>query len=89
MTREEALATLAQIEVQRLDALARLIALEIGQREPDDRLLAVEEAAPILGVTVDWLYRHADKFRFTVRPGPGQVRFSKNGIQNYLRQERR
>ena len=89
MTRDEALAALAQLEVQRLDTLARLIALEVGQREPEDRLLTVEEAAPILGVTVDWLYRHADNFTFTIRPGPGQVRFSNTGIQDYLRRERR
>lgn len=89
MTRDETLAALAQLEVQRLDALARLIAAEIGHTEREDRLLTVQEAAPILGVTIDWLYRHADTFTFTVRPGPGQVRFSSVGIQDYLRKKRR
>ena len=42
-----------------------------------------------LAVTVDWLYRHADDFTFTIRPGPGQVRFSHLGIQDYLRKRRR
>jgi predicted DNA-binding transcriptional regulator AlpA len=68
---------------------AQLLALELNRPEPEDRLLAVQEAAPILGVTVDWLYRHADEFRFTVRPGAGQLRFSSIGIQDYLRRERR
>ncbi|HEX8171008.1 MAG TPA: hypothetical protein VF824_10755 [Thermoanaerobaculia bacterium] len=89
MNREEALAVLAQLEVQRLDTLARLIAIEVGNVEREDRLLSVQEAAPILGVTIDWLYRHADDFTFTIRPGPGQVRFSNVGIQEYLRQKRR
>jgi hypothetical protein len=56
---------------------------------PQDRLLTVEDAARTLAVTTDWLYRHADEFSFTVRPGPGQVRFSNLGIQDYLRKKRR
>jgi hypothetical protein len=89
MTRDEALAALAQLEVQRLDALARLIVMDVGHGEREDHLLAVQEAAAILSVTTDWLYRHADNFNFTVRPGPGQVRFSRIGIQEYLRRKRR
>jgi predicted DNA-binding transcriptional regulator AlpA len=89
MKREELLAELARIEAARCATFAQLIAIEIVQREPEDRLLSVEEAARILGVTVDWLYRHTNDFSFTIRPGPGQVRFSRVGIQDYLRRKRR
>lgn len=86
--RDEIAAQLGHIETQRAALLAELIALNL-QREPDDRLLKIEEAAALLSVTTDWLYRHAEDFRFTIRPGPGQVRFSEQGIQDYLRKERR
>ena len=52
----------------------------------DDRLLTVEEASQKLGVTKDYLYRHADHFPFTVRVGPRQLRFSLHGMERYIRQ---
>lgn len=82
------IAQLAELETSRAALLAELIALNT-KHEPEDRLLTVQEAAEILSVTTDWLYRHADEFRFTVRPGAGQLRFSSVGLQNYLRRERR
>ncbi|MCI1277560.1 MAG: hypothetical protein LKG23_01115 [Nitrospira sp.] len=51
----------------------------------EDRLLLVDEAASMLGMTRDYLYRHADQLPFTVRPAPKQLRFSKLGIQRYIR----
>lgn len=83
----EIIAQLAALEVERAALFAELVALNTNH-EPEDRLLTVLEAAEILSVTTDWLYRHAGEFRFTVRPGPGQVRFSALGIQEYLRGER-
>jgi len=88
VTREEIIAAIGKIEADRVRLFAQLIAYEID-REPDDALLTITKAAGILSVTTDWLYRHADELPFTVRPGPGQVRFSKNGIQEYLRRKRR
>lgn len=82
------LSALAELEVQRASLLADLIALNISQ-EPDDELLTVEEAAKVLRTTADWLYRHADSLPFTVRPGPGQVRFSRRGLQDYLKRKQR
>ncbi len=52
----------------------------------DDRLLTVEEASRKLGVTKDYLYRHADLFPFTVRLGPRHVRFSLYGMVRFIRQ---
>lgn len=91
MTRDEALAQLATAEADRLTLLAQFIADDVAQLlgGPQDRLLTVEEAARTLAVTTDWLYRHADDFTFTIRPGPGQVRFSNLGIQDYLQKQRR
>lgn len=58
-----------------------------GTVEPD-RLLTVAEAAERLGTSKDWLYRRADRLPFTVRLGPGQVRFSSRGIEHYLARRR-
>jgi len=55
-------------------------------RSTDDRLLTVNEASKKLGVTKDYLYRHADKFPFTVRLGTRQLRFSLHGMERYIRQ---
>ena len=85
--RAAVLSELSALEVRRAELFAELVALHL-HREPEDRLLTVEEAAAVLNVTVDWLYRHANDFSFTVRPGPGQVRFSNIGVQHYLRKER-
>lgn len=56
--------------------------------EPEDRLLTIKEAANTLSLTTDWLYRNADRFPFTIRLGNGTLRFSKNGLQEYLRKHR-
>ena len=53
-----------------------------------DRLLKPSEAAEKLGLTMDYLYRHADTFPFTVRPSPKQLRFSARGIEEWIRKER-
>jgi predicted DNA-binding transcriptional regulator AlpA len=55
-------------------------------RSADDRLLTVKEASRKLGLTIDYLYRHADHFPFTVRVGPRQLRFSLHGMERYIRQ---
>jgi predicted DNA-binding transcriptional regulator AlpA len=50
----------------------------------EDRLLTVAEAAPRLGVTEDWLYRHAKQLPFTVRLGRKTLRFSMLKLERYL-----
>lgn len=88
MNRRDEIATqLGQMEMARAALLAELVALHL-ERDPEDRLLKIEDAASLLAVTTDWLYRHADTFTFTIRPGPGQVRFSHLGLQEYLRKRR-
>ncbi len=49
-----------------------------------DRLLDAEEAADILSVSPDWLYRHGSSLPFTRKLAPRVLRFSYQGIQKYL-----
>jgi len=52
----------------------------------EDRLLDVAEAARLLGVSVDWVYRRAAKLPFAIRLGPGILRFSAAGLARYIQQ---
>jgi predicted DNA-binding transcriptional regulator AlpA len=79
-----------------IGGLERVKALAYGKmlhREPEpsrqeDRLLTVAEASDKLGMTKDYLYRHAETFPFTVRMGAKQLRFSLNGIERYIKHRR-
>jgi predicted DNA-binding transcriptional regulator AlpA len=53
------------------------------KQQEEDRLLAVDQAAEILGKTPDWIYRRADQLPFVVREGR-LLRFSRSGIQKYI-----
>jgi predicted DNA-binding transcriptional regulator AlpA len=55
-----------------------------GSRPAVDRLLPVAEAAELLGMAPDTLYRRSTSFPFTVRDGR-RVRFSQLGIERYIR----
>ena len=50
----------------------------------EDRLLNADEAAKILSVSPDWLYRHGGRLPFTRKLAPRVLRFSYHGIQKYL-----
>ena len=51
----------------------------------EDHLLTVDEAAEVLAVERTWLYRRADTLPFTRRLGAGTLRFSSNGLQEWVR----
>lgn len=53
-----------------------------------DRLLTPEEASALLGVTVRWLYRHADKFTFTRRLSRKVLRFQEQGLRRFIEKGR-
>lgn len=86
------------LEINRL-ALARLYArLGYGdagqistitevQQVSGDRLLTVAEAAARLGVSKDYLYRHAKKLPFARRMGR-KLLFSSEGINQYIKRGR-
>src|ERR1700675_804955 len=50
----------------------------------DDHLLAVDEAASILAVPSDWLYRHGKRLGLAVKLGDGTLRFSSTAIQKAI-----
>jgi excisionase family DNA binding protein len=52
--------------------------------QPSDRLLDVTEAAELLGIAEDTLYKKATNLPFTVREGRS-LRFSRTGIEKYIR----
>jgi predicted DNA-binding transcriptional regulator AlpA len=62
---------------------ARLYDLGVPRKGEADRLLDVEEAARVLTLSPDTLYRRASELPFTVRLG-GSVRFSSDGIQKFI-----
>ena len=49
-----------------------------------DRLVKIGEAAALLGMSTDWLYRNADRLPFTRRTGRRTLRFSERGLTRYL-----
>jgi predicted DNA-binding transcriptional regulator AlpA len=55
-----------------------------GALNTEDRLIEADEAAKVLGVSPDWVYRNAKKLPFTRKLGPKMLRFSASGIQKYL-----
>jgi predicted DNA-binding transcriptional regulator AlpA len=64
-----------------LDSTTRSVEPAVTDNE---RLLTAKEAAPILGVTPHWLYRHAKKLPFTRRLSRKVLRFSESGIRRYM-----
>jgi predicted DNA-binding transcriptional regulator AlpA len=77
---------LGDLEEIRTTALARLSAPAPHAQAPD-ALLDVDEAAGRLGMSRSYLYRNASRFAFVRRVGRS-LRFSANGIENFLRQRR-
>ena len=56
--------------------------------EVGDRLLTVAEAAELLCVTPQWLYRHAKELPFTCSLSRKCLRFSRAGILHWLKTRR-
>ena len=50
----------------------------------EDRLLTIDEAAEILHLSKDWLYRHWEAYPFAFKWSPRKLRFSANGLQRYI-----
>ncbi len=61
----------------------------LGMQQPvqheGDRLVNIKEAALLLGMSKDWIGRHADILPFTRRPTPNVLRFSYLGIQKWIK----
>jgi excisionase family DNA binding protein len=54
-----------------------------------DRLLSAQEAAERLGMSVDWLYRHARGLPFTRRVGTRTIKFDADGLDRWVAMQRR
>jgi predicted DNA-binding transcriptional regulator AlpA len=54
-----------------------------------EHLLDVEEAAARLGMSTDWLYRHARQLPFTRRVGRRAVKFDPEGLARWVATQRR
>jgi predicted DNA-binding transcriptional regulator AlpA len=54
-----------------------------------DQLLDVREAAGLLGMSVDWLYTNYRTLPVVIRTGSRSLRFSKNGIQDYIQKKQK
>ena len=79
-------AELARAQAALLSAASRPPAAvhRVSDRPDEDRMLDVDEAATLLGVTKQWVYRHAKQLPFTRSISPRIVRFSRIGIQRWL-----
>jgi hypothetical protein len=55
-----------------------------GERVVPDHLLTAKEVAQRYGRSVDWVYRQAKRWPFTVREGRGTLRFSERGLERHL-----
>ena len=73
--------------------LAALGATMTTARDDDepDTLLTVAATAQRLGLSTDYLYRHARDFPFFVQPlnGARVVRFSARGVARYIEEQRK
>ena len=55
----------------------------------DDRLVTAEEAAKMLSVSPDWLYRNSKRLPFSRRIHRKMLRFSFQGIQKFIAEAKR
>lgn len=80
-------ALLGKCSVAQGALVGRLLALRAsgnGPREPErENLLTAEQAAPILGVTPRWLYRHSKKLPFARHLSRKVLRFSETGLRKW------
>ncbi|MNC99490.1 hypothetical protein D3C83_178050 [compost metagenome] len=54
----------------------------------EEKLLTVTETAEILSTTEDWLYHHWKTLPFAFKVSPKQLRFSLQGLHEYLGEKR-
>ena len=81
-----ALGLLAALQLRLTARLLQEQADRTDRVDSGDTLLPVGAAAKKLGMTEDYLYRHAGQMPFTVRLGRRQLRFSSQGIDRYIKQ---
>jgi predicted DNA-binding transcriptional regulator AlpA len=85
-------AVLGQLAELQAIFLARLVSPNGSHPSPmpsePDRLLTADEAAPIIGMTPRWLYRHAKALPFARRLSRKALRFSEAGLRRWAASRR-
>jgi excisionase family DNA binding protein len=76
-----------------LDIARKAYRMEIEAREKsyaagEDRFLTIEEAARIISVSPDWVYRRTKTLPFIRKLGPKMVRCSHNDLQKWMKTRR-
>jgi excisionase family DNA binding protein len=74
-------------ELERIRATVLLKMTTPAPMRESDTLLAISAAAQRLGVSTDYLYRHANRLPFTRRMGR-KLLFSAHGLESYIRQKK-
>jgi hypothetical protein len=83
---EEHIATMLTQLAALQSALATRLILALGRGDPahtapqEEELLTAGQAAALLSVSVDWMYRHASGLPFTKRLSRKALRFSRAGL---------
>lgn len=90
---EQAAACLHQVTALQLVLVGRVaeasaVPAESERLDPPDRMLNAREVADRLGVTVRWLYRHANGLPFTRRLSGRTLRFSAAGVARFLAEKK-
>jgi len=67
----------------------KVLATVTEQANANDEPLGAKEASRQLGYSVRWLYKNADSLPFTIREKTGRLRFSKHGLDEYLRKHKK
>ena len=76
---------LVTLSIEKARELIRQEITEALNRSPQaERLLDTKQAAEMLSVSEDWLYRNSKHLPFTRKLAPKMLRFSYQGIVKYL-----
>jgi hypothetical protein len=81
------LATAAAVVAARLSTIGSESSQAAAPAGGGDRLLTAKEAAVLLNISTDFLYKHEAAKPFRVRIG-SEVRFSMAGIQRFIQRHR-
>lgn len=90
LSKEDVVNVVAELERLRAKALLQLSrssaeATSKGSNAVEsDRMLTVDKAAEVLGVTPRWLYDRSDDLPFARKLAPRTLRFSERGLYRWL-----
>jgi hypothetical protein len=89
--RDALTAFIASLKAMEAAALARLAAVDQPAPQAQsngDHCLTVDQAAELLAVSPQWLYRRGKKLKLAVTVGAGTLRFSHTAIMKFIEKNR-